>query len=238
MESKNLEVFSEFYDALYLKMKRYEIEAKKVAELIREYEKKKSKTLLDVGCGTGEHLKYLSSDFQCTGIDINSRMIKAAKKKVPHVDFKVADMVDFNLEKKFDVIVSLFSSIGYVKTFQNLVKTLRNFHRHLNNEGLVMIEPWVFVKDFKEGSTYLDTYEDEEVKFVRMSRSELTESRWLVFMHYLIGKNKEIKYYEEIHEMLSADYHNYIEGFKQAGFKNLRYLEDLWDNSRGIFLAT
>ena len=239
MEDKSLEVFAEFYDALYLNMKDYKTEAKKVAGIIEEYERKESKTLLDVGCGTGEHLKYLSSDFQCTGIDVNSRMIEVAKKKVPHAQFKVADMVDFNLEDRFDVVVSLFSSIGYVQTLQNLVETLRNFHRHLNNGGLVMIEPWVFLKDFKEGYISLNTYEDEEVKFVRMARSELAESRWLIFMHYLIGKNRKIKHRKEVHEMLAVNHHDYVETFEQAGFKNLKYLEEnLWDNCRGLFLAT
>jgi SAM-dependent methyltransferase len=238
MEHDSYEVFAEFYDPLYLKMKDYQTEAEKVVGVINEYEQRESGALLDVGCGTGEHLKYLNSDFQCTGIDINQRMIEMARKKVPNVKFKVANMVDFSLRDRFDVIISLFSSIGYVQTYQNLVKTLHNFHRHLKDKGLVIVEPWVFLKDFKEGYISLDTYEDDEVKFVRMARSETAESKWLVFMHYLIGKNGKIRHSEEVHEMLAVDRQDYIEAFEQSGLECIKYLnENLWASCRGLFLA-
>lgn len=238
MKEDDFEVFAEFYDQLYLRMKDYQLESRKVRGIIKEYEDKKSETLLDVGCGTGEHLKYLSSSFRCTGIDINGRMIEVAKEKVADAKFKVANMMDFSLKDRFDVIISLFSSIGYVQTFQNLVKTLHNFHRHLNERGLVIVEPWVFLEDFKEGHISVDTYEDDEVKFVRMARSEISESRWLIFMHYLIGKGGEIGHRREVHEMLAVNNQDYVEAFEQAGLKGVKYLNgNLWDRCRGLFVV-
>ena len=238
MKEESFEVFAEFYDRFYLKKKDYKKEAETVEGIIRKYENKLSNTLLDVGCGTGEHLKYLCSDFHCTGMDINSRMIEIAKKKVPDAEFKIANMVEFSLKNRFDTIICLFSSIGYVQTCRNLVKTLENLHRHLNDIGLVILEPWVFMKDFKEGHISLDTYEDEQTKLVRMARSEILESKWLIFMHYLIGRNGEIKHSKETHEMLALDYQDYVEAFGKAGFKSLKYLEEsLWDNCRGLFAA-
>ncbi len=238
MEEDDFEVFAEFYDPLYLRMKDYQVESRKVVGVIKEYEEKETETLLDVGCGTGEHIKYLSSSFHCTGMDINRRMIEEAKEKVASAQFKVANMVDFSLKDRFDVIISLFSSIGYVQTFQNLVKTLHNFRKHLNRKGLVIVEPWVFLEDFKEGHISVDTYEDEDVKFVRMARSEIAESRWLIFMHYLIGKDGEIRYSREVHEMLAVNCRDYFEAFEQAGFKDVKYLnENFWDSCRGLFVA-
>ncbi len=238
MKEDDLEVFAEFYDALYLKMKDYKMEAGKVADIVRKYGKKESETLLDVGCGTGEHLKYLSRDFQCTGIDINTKIIEVAKEKVPVAKFKITNMIDFSLRETFDVIISLFSSIGYVQTNQNLVKTLDSFCKHLNEEGLVILEPWIFLEDFREGYISLDTYEAEGVKFVRMARSKIVESRWLIFMHYLIGKDGVIRYHREVHKMLGADRQDYVEAFKQAGFEHVEYLnENLWDDCRGLFVA-
>jgi len=151
MNENDFRVFSKYYDQLYLERKNYQEEAKTVKEIIKRFEKRPSTTLLDVGCGTGEHLKYLSSDSQCTGIDINIDMIEIAKKKVANAEFKVANMVDFRLEETFDVIICLFSSIGYVQNFNNLVKTLENFYKHLNEQGLAVVEPWIFKKDFREG---------------------------------------------------------------------------------------
>jgi len=166
-------------------------------------------------------------------------MIEIAKNKVPNAKFKVANMVDFRLKEKFDVIICLFSSIGYVQSFSDLVKTLENFYKHLNGEGLAIVEPWIFREDFKMGYIGLDTYEDEKVKLVRMASSKIVRSKWLVFMHYLIGEGGEIRHVEELHEMLALDYPDYIKAFESTLFKDIELLkENLWDGCRGLFIAT
>jgi ubiquinone/menaquinone biosynthesis C-methylase UbiE len=231
-------IYAKYYDQIYLKMKNYKKEAEVVKSVIRQFEKKRSKNLLDVGCGTGEHLRHLSSKFKCTGMDINRSMINLAKKKVPNAKFKVANMVKFSLKEKFDVITCLFSAIGYVETFNNMVKTLENFHKHLSEKGLVIVEPWIFRKDFKEGYVALDTYKDEKVKFARMATSKILRSKWIIFMHYLIAEKGKIKYSKELHKILAVEYEDYLKAFDLAGFKNVRFLkENLWDGNRGLFIA-
>ena len=238
MGDNDLRIFSRYYDPIYLKRKDYESESKVVKHIIRQFEKKPSKTLLDVGCGTGEHLKYLSQTFRCKGIDISEEMVETAKTKVADADFEIADMIDFSLDEKFDVITCLFSSIGYIQTFKNLVKTLKNLFNHLNNEGLTLVEPWVFKKDFRKGNFAIDTYEDYKIKLVRMGTSKLTRSQWLVYFHYLIGKDGEIKHVREVHKMPAADYEDYIRAFNLAGYSETRFLkEDQWTRSRGLFVA-
>jgi ubiquinone/menaquinone biosynthesis C-methylase UbiE len=231
--------YAKYYDQIYLKTKDYEKEAEIVRNVIGELQKKKSKTLLDVGCGTGEHLKHLSNDFQCTGIDINRNMIKTAKNKVPNAKFEVADMINFRLKERFDIITCLFSSIGYVQDFNRLVKALENFRKHLDEKGLVIVEPWIFKKDFKEGYIVINTYEDENAKLARMATSQILKSKWLIFMHYLIGEKGKIRHYMELHKMLAADYEDYIKAFRLSGFKNVKFLkENLWNGCRGLFIAT
>lgn len=231
-------VYAKYYDQIYLKRKDYKKEAEVLNGVIRQFEEKRSKNLLDVGCGTGEHLKHLSSKFKCTGMDVNRSMINLAKKKVPNAKFEVADMVRFSLKEKFDVITCLFSAIGYVGTFDNMVKTLENFHKHLSEKGLTIVEPWIFRKDFKEGYVALDTYENEKVEFARMATSKILRSKWIIFMHYLIAEKGKIKYFKELHKMLAVQYEDYIKAFDLAGFKNARFLkENLWDGSRGLFIA-
>ena len=239
MAKNDFSLFATYYDQIYLKMKDYESESQAIENTIRKFEKKPSKTILDVGCGTGEHLKYLSRRFRCRGIDISKKMIDAAKAKVPDADFEVADMINFRLKAKFDVVTSLFSSIGYVQNIQNLTRTLTNFHTHLNNSGLVIVEPWVFKKDFLRERFSIDTYEDEKLKLVRMGTSRLTRSHWLVHFHYLIGAHDRIEYRREIHKMLAAEYEDYISAFKMAGFSVPSFLgKSMWPGSRGLFVAS
>ena len=238
VNGEDFKVFAEYYDKFYLERKDYKKEAKIVKKIIEELESKKTLTLLDVGCGTGEHLKYLSSDFCCKGLDINNRMIEIAKNKVPEAEFEIANMIDFRFKDRFDVIICLFGSIGYVQNFSNLKKTLKNYYRHLNDSGLVIVEPWIFKKDFKKGHMSLDTYVDDELKFVRMARSRISTSTWLIFMHYLVGKNQRIEYFTEVHKMLAVNNSDYVKALKLSRFKDIGYLtENLWDSCRGLFVA-
>ena len=239
MKTSDFEVFAEYYDKLYLKRgKNYEKEVGVLEGIIKQTEFRKPKTLLDVGCGTGSHLKYFSRNLNCTGVDISKRMIKIARKKVSGAKFEVANMVSLRLKERFDVITCLFSAIGYVQSFNNLVKTLVNFHEHLNDNGIVIVEPWVFKKDFRTGRVSLDTVEDEEVKLVRMATSKIGESGWLVFMHYLVGKKGEIMYVRELHKMASLDCEDYLKAFELAHFEDIKYLTDnLWNGCRGLFVA-
>jgi len=238
MSNDNLRIFSRYYDQIYLKRKDYESESQTIKQIIKQFEKKPSKTLLDVGCGTGEHLKYLSQSFRCKGIDISEEMVETARAKVVDAEFGLANMIDFSLGEKVDVITCLFSSIGYVQTFKNLVRTLKNFFNHLNNEGLTLVVPWVFKKDFRKGTFSIDTYEDDKMKLVRMGTGKLTGSQWLVYFHYLIGTDGEIKHVREIHKMLAADYEDYIIAFNLAGYSEIRFLEeDKWAIRRGLFVA-
>ncbi len=238
MEQDDFRVFAEYYDQIYQKRKNYANESKTIREIIEKFENIQSKTLLDVGCGTGEHLKHLSLEYRCTGVDINRMMIKLARRKVPEAKFKVANMIDFRLREKFDVITCLFSSIGYVRSFSNLVKTFGTFYRHLHDKGLVIVEPWVFKKDYIKAKISLDTLEDEEVKLARMATSKITRSEWLVFMHYLIGEKGEIRYIKELHEMALLDYEDYLKAFRTAQFKDIAFLKDnLWTGCRGLIVA-
>lgn len=238
MEEHDLRTFAKYYDQIYLKRNDYKRESEVVQNIIRQFERKPSRTLLDVGCGTGEHLKYLSRHFLCTGLDISEEMISTARKKVPNVKFEIANMIDFKLQDKFDVITCLFSSIGYVQNFRNLARTLRNFYDQLTGDGLALVEPWVFKKDFRKRNVAIDTYEDEKIKLTRMATSKLRKSQWLVYFNYLIGINGEIKHTKEIHKMIAADYEDYVKAFNLAGYSEVKFLgEKEWTRSRGLFTA-
>lgn len=238
MTKDGFRLYAKYYDQIYLKMKDYAKEAKVIESVILKSEGKKSETLLDVGCGTGEHLKHLSHSFKCTGMDINRDMIKIASSKVPSVRFKVANMADFRFAERYDVITCLFSAIGHVQTFANLKRTIRNFNDHLGQKGLLIVEPWVFKKDYIQGHIGLDTYEDEKSRLVRMSSSKMSGSKWTIYMHYLVGEKGTVKHFTETHEMLASDYKDYVEAFRSAGLTNIEYLTDnLWDGCRGLFVS-
>ena len=89
-----------YYDLIYSE-KDYEKEAEKLKKIISRYKKSEGNELLDVACGTGKHLLHLKKWFSCTGIDLNGEILDVAKKNVPGVVFKRADMLTMSFAKRY-----------------------------------------------------------------------------------------------------------------------------------------
>ena len=108
---------------LYGKLARYydklnsQVDYKRESNFILELLEKKNlprKSLLDVGCGTGNHLVHLKEKFEVIiGIDINEEMLQIARKKLPGIDFLKGDMRKFSLNRLFDSIICMFGVITY-----------------------------------------------------------------------------------------------------------------------------
>ena len=79
-------------------------------------------SLLDIGCGVGHTIEYLSEkwpDTEFTGIDLSDVAIEVAKEKVPGADFIAGDY-QVRQWKMFDVVVLM----GVIEHFKDLVKAL------------------------------------------------------------------------------------------------------------------
>src|ERR1700752_3758863 len=121
------------YDAIYAaRGKDYVRESETVHAFIRQHKRSSGSLLLDVGCGTGAHIRHLRRyGYDVTGLDLDLNILAVAHQNFPDVVFHKGDMADFWIDHRFDAIVCLFSSIGYVKTGERLRQTVLNFARHL-----------------------------------------------------------------------------------------------------------
>lgn len=227
---------AKYYDLIY-SWKDYKKETNKINKLVKKYKKSDGNKLLDVACGTGKHLEYFVEKFSCTGIDLNEEMISVAKKNISDVDFKTADMVSFDLNDKFDIITCLFSSIGYVKTYDNLEKTITNFENHLKSSGVVIIEPWFTKSTYWVGLPSMTTYDGEDIKIARLNTTAIDKDLSVMEMHYLIvEKNKDVKYFVDKHELGLFETDKFLEMMKNAGFK-AEFLKDGLMKGRGLYIG-
>lgn len=225
-----------YYDLIY-SLKDYKKESNKINKLIARYKKSNGKDLLEIACGTGSHLKYLKQKYFCTGIDLNQGILKIAKNSIKNVNFKKANMVNFNLNKKFDIITCLFSSIGYVKTYQNLQKTLQNFSKHLKTGGIVIIEPWLTKSSYKPCTPHMTTYESKNIKIARLVVPKIKGNISEMDMHYLVAeRNKEVKYFIDRHELGLFEIYKTLRFMEQACLK-ARFLKNGLMKDKGLFIG-
>lgn len=63
---------------------------------------------LDVGCGSGGRIIALLLDagFQVTGIDVSEAQLELAKKRHPDSRFILADICEWKIEERYDVIIA------------------------------------------------------------------------------------------------------------------------------------
>jgi SAM-dependent methyltransferase len=192
---------ADLYDKIYTKLKNYGHEAAEVTSWIKKL-CPSAQSVLDVACGTGEHDKFLSIDYRVDGIDLNPEFVRIARSKNPGGDYRVADMIDFDLAKRYDVLVCLFSSIGYVQTTENLHATLATFDRHLNEGDLMLVEPWFTPEAWKDGVVHMNTVDEDQLKVCRMNISEVRDGRLSCFtFHYLVGTANGVAHFTEDHTL-------------------------------------
>ncbi|MCB0794405.1 MAG: methyltransferase domain-containing protein [Flavobacteriales bacterium] len=70
--------------------------------------------VLDMACGRGRHARaFRDLGLNVHGVDLSQRSIEEARAKVPGATFDVHDMREVFAIEAFDLVVCLFSSLGY-----------------------------------------------------------------------------------------------------------------------------
>jgi ubiquinone/menaquinone biosynthesis C-methylase UbiE len=226
---------SRVYDQIY-SWKDYAAESRRIRQWVRRFGPARASSLLDVACGSGSHLAYLSRYFEATGVDLNEGMLRVARRKLPRVRFVRGRMEDFRLSARFDVVTCLFSAIGYVHGERDLRRTLANFARHLNPGGVVIVEPWLSRKVYRAGHVHLGTYGDPRYPIVRMNVARRRGDRSIMDMHHLVATPRGVRHWVEHHDLGMFDVPTYFSAFRAAGLSP-RYLRNGLMKERGVYVA-
>ncbi len=208
-----------------------------VRGLVRRFDPPNARTLLDVACGTGGHLAYLSRWFDSTGIDASPAMLALARQRVPRARFLVGRIRGFRLPERFDAITCLFSSIGYVRSEADLVRTLRNFEAHLSPGGIVIVEPWLTPRVYRAGRTGFSHLGSRESPLVRLDVAERRGDRSIMDMHHLAVIDGAVRHWVERHDLGLFDRATMRRAFRRAGL-TVRSMPGLFPLGRGLYLGT
>ncbi len=236
-EGRQYGELAKYYDLLY-EQKDYEMEARTILKIIRRYKTSDGNSLLDVGCGTGKHVERLAGKFRCVGMDVSGEMLRIARDRVNGVEFVRGDMVGFDLHREFDVILCLFSSIGYARTYRRLARTLRNFAKHLRAGGVAIIEPWFTKSSYKAGHIHvLATHESDDLRVVRVDYSKVKGNLSVLDERIIVvEKERGISVFRDRMVMGLFEKAEFLRLMRGVGLE-ARYLRTSLAPGRGLFVG-
>ncbi len=231
---------SRLYDMLYLSRgKDFAAEAKVVADLILT-RRPQATSLLDVGCGTGEHLATWRTMFpHVEGVDVSPDMVAVARAKLPDVPIHLGDMRDFRLDRSVDGICTLFSTLGYMPSTAELDTAVANLTGHLPPGGVLVAEPWWFPERFLDGHIGHDVIRTGEATVARVVRSTTVDGTSRLEAHYVAADAHGIRSFVHVQRFTLFTHADYRRAFVRAGC-DVEYLpepEAGMTAGRGLFVG-
>jgi ubiquinone/menaquinone biosynthesis C-methylase UbiE len=223
-----------YYDKIY-GFKDYRAEAQALVQIADQELRSGGNRLLDVACGTGQHLEHLKDHFQVEGLDLDGGLLALARQRCPGVSFHQGDMTDFDLGRRFDVVTCLFSSIGYVGTVENLGRAMTCLARHTEPGGLVLVEPWFTPEAWQPGTVRALLVDEPELKIARVNTSFVRGRLSYFDLHYLIGTPEGTEHAVERHELGLFTREEMLAAFQAAGLE-VRYDEEGL-TGRGLYVG-
>ena len=225
--------FAKYYDDIY-SFKKYDLEVEFLESVFKKYNIH-GKDVLDVACGTGNHDRRLvKHGYAVTGVDLNKEMLKIARKKVPQATYKQGNMQDFNLKKKFDAVLCMFTAMNYNLTLDDVVKTLMNFKRHLKDGGVLVFDCPPPRPHRVSGHIFSD---EAAVLYERKEHGELSE----MILYWMFGKKENAEVIKDSHLMHYYSEKELRSAVRKAGLKCDIYYDFSIKKKKGkrlIFVCT
>lgn len=195
-------------------------------------------SLLDVGCGTGQHLRHLSQHFHAEGLDLSPDMLEIARQRCPQILFHEGSLVDFRIPGRFDVVTCLFGSIAYAATVDNLHRAVRCMAAHLGPGGALIVEPWVALDRFVSDRLVFDHVDDPDLKAARIYVTRRQGDMAILESEYLIGTAQGVTRFTERQELGLFTDDDYRRAFREASLDVVDASGDLFGYGLYVCRAT
>jgi len=194
----------------------YSAQADQLAELINA-RCPHARSLLDVACGTGHHLRSLRRHFpDIAGVDISPAMLQRAKEALSDVPLDLGDMRSFRFDRRFDVVTCLFSSIGYLLTLDDVHRAVANMADHLRPGGLLIVEPWIHPDQWRLGHRVAEAASGDGLAVARVSVNGREGHVSTFDLYWTVASDDGVDQFIEPHRMGLYSIEEYLGAFGAA----------------------
>lgn len=192
--------------------------------------------ILEMACGTGAISLSLAEleCYQLTATDRSEAMVKIARQKAiaqnADIQLQTLDFLDIQINKKFDVIFSVFDSVNYLHSEKEILKMLQESWRILNNGGLLIFD-FSTPQNSLEAVDYLNNEEGSagNYRYFRESKYDPKE-----FFHYNTFEIEEmaedgktvVRRFQEIHKQRIYSLKEILSIVEQTSYHLIAAYED------------
>ena len=199
--------YADFYDVFYAQ-KDYLSESNFIIKLFEKYQLNNSDSILELGTGTGQHLKYISEKYpNFLGLEPSYSMRLKAMKLLG-VDILSGNAEDLDISRNFKCIFSFFHVVSYIEDINRLFQTIAS---HLDEDGLFIFDCWnttgVFYQKPEVRSQF---YNLNNAIIHRISEPTISQHGDYIDVNYTVYSNdlinNKITKFDEKHRMYCYSY--------------------------------
>lgn len=227
-------VSADVYDIIYGQVVDYDAHANQIRGLI-DARVDRASSLLEMACGTGQFLSRFQDDFAVVGSDLSGDMLQRCTASYPSIELHQGDYATLDLGRQFDIVVCLFSSIGYVVTEDRLRVAVANIARHTTDGGVVVIDGWLRPEAAIDGFQSHQAFDEDGVLVMRSTLAFVKDGHTEMFVGHMVNDGHAIRYFTERHRMGLFSDEVYVDALERAGVRDVGVVDGF--DERGRFVG-
>jgi SAM-dependent methyltransferase len=199
--NKNLydSFYAKAYDSLFLSDLKNEFEIYNIKQLTIDEDKYWSKNdsaihFLDLGCGTGNHIKIIRRyGYNVEGIDKSPEMTKKAREQNPGTEIITADILDKNAVpiNKYSHITCFFFTIYYLDEIDNFFNNCSSWLLPKGYLCLHLVNTRKFDPVLEKVSSLIPFYNPQKHTKTRNTKSKLIFNEFTYISDWIFPKEKD-----------------------------------------------
>ncbi|MFW6243193.1 MAG: class I SAM-dependent methyltransferase [bacterium] len=163
--------------------------------------------ILELGCGTGKiTIPLANNGFEITALDNSEKMIKMGKKKIKNKQVKInwilADMRNFNIDKKFSTVIIPSNNLTHLINRNDIESCFNSIKQHLKKDGKLIIDIFnpnldILTRDSNKRYLFAKFKDPETQKQIKVEENNVYDKKRQInninYYYKLPNKDDEIK---------------------------------------------
>lgn len=164
--------------------------------------------IADIPCGKGRHAIFLNRlGYKVTGLDLAPNSIQLADKFAnDRLKFRVHDMREVYTAEQFDLILNLFTSLGYFDDETDNLRVLQAFHAALVPGGQLVIDFFNAAHVLKN----LTTSQEVTVQSVHFSITKHIDNNRIIKTIRVKHMDRDYTFYEKVQLISLSELTNWL----------------------------